>query len=76
MNTPSKNLFNELLPLVESFKEDDTETLNHLVDKLLSHFGYTEFPIRGFNKMKQLGYLFQQLESTVNKETQDKTYVD
>lgn len=67
----SKDLFNELLPLVESFKDDDTETLNHLVDVLMEHFGYSEFPIRGFNKMKQLGYLFQQLESAAHKELKD-----
>lgn len=69
MYTSSKNLFNELLPIVESFKEDDTETLNKLVDILMEHFGYAEFPIRGFSKMMQLGYLFQELESTIKKET-------
>jgi len=67
MNTSSKDLFKSLLPIVESFKEDDTETLNRLVDVLMVHFGYTEFPIRGFNKMKQLGYLFQQLETAVKE---------
>lgn len=67
MNVSTKELFNTLLPLVESFKEEDTETLNHLVDVLMRHFGYVEFPIRGFNKMKQLGYLFQKLESELNR---------
>ena len=69
MYTSSKNLFNELLPIVESFKENDTETLNKIIDILMQHFGYTEFPIRGFSKMMQLGYLFQQLESTMKKES-------
>jgi hypothetical protein len=69
MNSPSKNLFIAILPIVESFKDDDTETLNRLVNVLMCHFGYTEFPIRGFNKMKQLGYLFQQLETTVKEES-------
>lgn len=69
MKTTSKELYSVILPLVESFKDDDIETLNLLVDKLMDHFGYNEFPIRGFNKMKQLGYLFQKLESTVDKET-------
>lgn len=65
----SKELYNRLLPLIESFKEDDTETINNLVDMLKKHFGYDEFSFSRWNNMKQLGYLFQQLESLVNKET-------
>jgi hypothetical protein len=64
-NVSSKDLLNDLLPKVESLNDEDTKTLNYLVSVLMKHFGYIEFPIRGFNKMKQLGYLFQQLESEV-----------
>jgi hypothetical protein len=57
---------------VESFidsQSDDEEKLNQMVLKLRDHLGYKDCAFYAFrnNKMKELGYLSQELETKIEK---------
>jgi hypothetical protein len=66
----SKQLLEEIAQLIDITDENgivDHNNVDYLHDLLMKHFGYTEFPIKRWNKIKELGYLVQQLHSEANK---------
>lgn len=63
----------EMMKVVDSFIDSQNfneDKLNEMVLKLREHLGYTECAFYAFrnNKMKEFGYLSQELETKIKQE--------